>query len=304
MAPRTLRIPLLGGLFKLAVARGVVGRSALRAGSGGLVAPGPDAVTAGMVPSVSFRGTGDRVLAEVDQDGFLFAADPCDAPFFDRRAGKIPRRRSRLEVVLRGGAVVLRKQHLRPRGRIGMRDRFWGALGLGFYTEAAALLRLQGLPCVPRLREIDTASRALFMDFLGGENLRHRVAAWGGPVFDLDLASEPFLGRLSPPDRVRRELRLWSLAREPFLREALRGSVEAMHRRGVAPLDVHLANVVVGGVTGQPYWVDFELARLRAGPGWADLARENFVRVDEALGLSRAGETGTGRDATGAGRAA
>ena len=70
----------------------------------------PDAVTPVEIPSVAELGPGDRVLAEIDQDGFAFAEHPADEPFFNRRTEKFPRLRYRLHVVLYRGRVCVRKQ--------------------------------------------------------------------------------------------------------------------------------------------------------------------------------------------------
>ncbi len=280
-----IRIPLLGGLIRLVAARVMVGRAVSRGEVGGGGVANPDALDPAHVPSVSGGSGGDRVLAEIDQDGYLFATDPRDVLFFNGRERKLPRRRWRVEVVLRGGVVLLRKRHVRGRSSGSLGVRLWEALGLPFYNEVAAMLRLRGLPCVPQLREIDTASRTIFMEFIRGGTLRHRLAADGTPVSDLDLASDTTLSRLSDGERLLREGRLWSRLPEPYLRAKLADLVVEMYRRGVAPVDVHLANIVVGRDTGRPYWVDFELARLRLGPGWARRVVEHRRLADEVLGL-------------------
>jgi hypothetical protein len=104
---------MLSGVGKLVKARALV--SALRghAENAFLI---PDTITPSIVPSVSVRGTGDRVLAEMDQEGFLFASDSLDIPLFNRRTEKLRRHRSQVDVVLREGAVLLRKRHLTPVG--------------------------------------------------------------------------------------------------------------------------------------------------------------------------------------------
>jgi len=141
------------------------------------------------------------------------------------------------------------------------------------------------------LREIDTASRTIYMDFIPGGTLRHLVGADGTLVSDLDLATDPALRRLSEGERIRREGRLWSRLPEPYLRAKLADLVVEMNRRGVAPMDVHLANIVVGSNTGRPYWVDFDLARLRLGPGWSRTVAESCRLADEILGLGLPGRT-------------
>src|SRR4051812_28147256 len=62
--------------------------AALWAGAGTLPEGPPlaDALPPAAVPSVGRSSSEDRVLAEIDQDGFTFAKDPLDAPFFNRRS--------------------------------------------------------------------------------------------------------------------------------------------------------------------------------------------------------------------------
>lgn len=276
------RIPLLGGLFKVVTARAMVARAIRRGDLRRRRVSLPDVAIPSLVPSIARGEWGGRVLAEFDQDGFLFAIDPTDAAFFDRRARKKPRCRNRLDVVLRGGVLLLRKQHPRPRLGDGLRAWFWGALGLLFYTESAAMLRLLGFPAAPQLHEIDPASRSIYMDFIVGETLRHRVAACGSPVFDLDLDADPQLCQLSPGERVCREGRIWASVSEPDLRARLNELVAEMNRLGVVPLDFHLGNIIVGEATGLPYRVDFELSHLRGWPGWRVRVRE---QLEIAAGL-------------------
>jgi hypothetical protein len=124
------------------------------------------------------------------------------------------------------------------------------------------------------------------MDFIWGENLRHRLAATGSLVFNVDVAADPILSRLTDRERVHREFMLWSVLPEAGARRAaLRDAMAAIHRRGVAHRDIHLANIIVGAVTGLPYWVDFEGAHLRIGDAWSRLVAENRLRFEGTLGL-------------------
>jgi hypothetical protein len=228
----------------------------------------------------------DRVLADVDQDGFVFARDPVDIPFFVGRTARLPKHRSRIEVVLRDGDVLLRKQHPAPGGN-DVREWVRRRLALNYFTEVAALSRLRGLPCVPQLREFHPRTRTLFVDFICGESLRHRLAATGAPIFKQDLDSDPILRRLSDKERVRREFVLWSALPEAELtRAALQDSMDAIHQRGVVHRDLHLANVIVGAVSGLPYWLDFEVAHLRVGNcDWSKLVDEDRTRFRNTFGL-------------------
>ncbi len=87
-------------------------RAALRSG-GGTVPAAPlieDALPPGSIPSVAAGGRHDRVLAEIDQDGFAFAIDRTDEPFFNRRAQRAPRQQNLVDIALVGGHVCIRKR--------------------------------------------------------------------------------------------------------------------------------------------------------------------------------------------------
>src|SRR5690348_15425056 len=125
--------------------------------AGGVVPAAPsldDAMRPELIPSVARGQREDRLLAEIDQDGFTFAIDPVDRPFFDRRAHRRERPQNALHIALVDGRVCIRKQ-FRPM-RLGarrwgtravppmewVRRKVWSTTGLFLYNEAAALLRL------------------------------------------------------------------------------------------------------------------------------------------------------------------
>jgi len=265
--------------------RAVLGRSLDRG-----AAPVPDALTPHEVPSVAELGPGDRVLAEIDQDGFAFAEHPADVPFFNRRARKFPRLRYRLDVVLHQGHVCVRKQFTGQPEGAPLGPRLWGLLGLFFYTEAAALLRLRDQPFTPRLRGAHLASRTLFMDYIRGRTLQHEVAAHGRKILDVDLAP---LGQLFDPDRDRREIEAFTGEGGASYRPRIEELVRAMNARGVAPLDVKLGNVLIGEKTGGLYWLDFERAALAPAPGYEARLEEHHRLVDAWFGLSLSADAAT-----------
>lgn len=248
--------------------------------------PLDDALEPTEIPSVAAGCLDDRVLAEVDQDGFAFATSPLDAPFFDRRARRTPRQQNLVDIALVDGTVCIRKRY---RGlRLGARRwgtqripwgqrlqrSVWACLGMYLYTEAAALLRLQDLPFVPRLRRIDFADRALYMDYVPGENLRALAAKSGAAVHDADLKAAQLRG-LSAEDLERREVALLDRTRVGDFRGEIAEMAREINARGVAPLDIKLGNFIRGASTGRLYWIDFEISRLASQPRWeADLALE------------------------------
>ncbi len=245
--------------------------------------PVPDAVTPSEIPSVAELGPGDRVLAELDQDGFAFALHPADVAFFNRREKKMPRLRYKLHVVLHRGYVCVRKRFLGQPRNAPLDAHLFALLGLFFYNEATALFRLRDLPSVPRIRDLHLTTRTLFIDYVRGRTLQHKAAEGGQKVLDIDLAP---LGQLFDPDRDRREI-------EAFAREggdAYRGRIEeivrAMNERGVAPLDVKLGNVLIGEKTGALYWVDFERAALEGTPRYGERLAEHHRLIQQWFGIS------------------
>jgi hypothetical protein len=113
--------------------------------------PRVDYLPARLVPSVFQGDSADRNLAEIDQDGFVFAIDPRDKVVFRSRNHMVPRRDHRLQLVLRNGNILVRKTQLPPGGKISLARRIPLWVKLGFYLECASLFRLRGLRFTPRL---------------------------------------------------------------------------------------------------------------------------------------------------------
>jgi hypothetical protein len=280
-------------------------RAALRAG-GGLVPPAPlleDALPPGSVPSVAAGWRHDRLLAEIDQEGFAFAIDRMDEPFFNRRAQRAPRQQNLIDIALVGGRVCIRKR-IRSY-RMGARrwgDRrvpasewaqrsFWVSLGLFMYSEAAALLRLSDLPFVPKLRAIDLPGRTLYLDYVPGENLRSLAARGGLAVHDADIKDDPHLCGVPARDLERREVQLLDRAGIGDFRREIAEMAREINARGVAPLDIKLGNFIRGASSGRLYWLDFELSRLRSQPRWdADLAAQRRT-LEQLFDLAAHGHT-------------
>jgi hypothetical protein len=293
------------GVRKLVWARREV-RAALRRGDlDHPVAPLPDAVSASELPSTATLGLADRVLAEIDQDGFAFAVHEADEPVFNRRADRLPRRRYRLEIVLEGGEVLLRKQFARQPLELGLRDWIWSSLALPFYSEAAALLRLRGVGCVPNVRSLDPATWTIVMDYIPGTNVRQLIAS-AAAVHDLDVEAHDSLRVLPPAERDRREIELLAGVFGAALASEVDRVSQEIVARGVAPIDVKAGNIIRGARTGRLYWVDFETAHLSSAPGWDAHARRHRELVHRwfggKTGSPRRTNAGDSRQETGDGR--
>jgi len=155
---------------------------------GGVGLASPDRLPPLEIPSFALGEAQDRTLGEIDQDGFLFARDPRDAPFFNRRTQKVPRHHRPLLVVLRDKVVCVEKGP--PyKWQAGVGHRILRAIGWEFYLEAAALLRLQGLPFIPCLFGIDTLRRVIRLEFIWGETLYHSI---GHGTLDCDEVQRIF----------------------------------------------------------------------------------------------------------------
>ena len=132
--------------------------------------PFDDSLPTWLIPTVRLGNLGDRVLAEIDQDGFIFAVDSRDEALFNTRSTMVPRRHHRINIVLTRGSVRLRKSAVQSES-VNILTRVVECLRLGFYLEAAALLRLRGLPYVPAIRLIEAKKSLIEMDYVWGQKI-------------------------------------------------------------------------------------------------------------------------------------
>jgi hypothetical protein len=272
-------------------------KAALRAGPFEPAPPPDDAPAPGAIPSIAAGRREDRVLAEIDQDGFAFAVDPLDEAYFNRRAQRTKRQHNLLDVTLVAGRVCVRKRfRIYPNGARAWGHRpvsayelasraLWASLRLYLYSEAAALLRLRDLPFVPKLRAVDPRDCSISLDYVQGENLRAVAARGGAPVFDGDLARVPELRRLSGDDLQRREVALLQATAGGGFRAEIASMTREVNARGVAPLDIKLGNFIRGD-SGRLYWIDFEIAGLSSEACWQPDLAEQHRTIEELFGLS------------------
>jgi hypothetical protein len=248
-------------------------------------APPADALRPPDLPSSKELGDADRIVAEIDQDGYAFAVHPADTAVFNRRAEKLGRLRYGIRVVLRQGEIVVEKRFTRGTWfGLSIGHYVFGQLHIPFFNEAAALVRLRRIPGVPRLRHVDLGRHTLYMDYIHGETLQKSVAERGAKILDADGAG---FGALDESSRDDREVAAFFPERDAH-RQSIARIFGAILAAGVAPLDVKLGNVVVGARTGALHWLDFEIAHLASLPDHANaeaLARE---RVERWFGVTPA----------------
>lgn len=233
-----------------------------------------DALPPSLIPSVRLNNR-DCVLAEIDQDGFLFAIEQCDIPFFNTKEVMAPRKYHRLQIVLTKGAIRIRKSSLcRKSGSFLSHIR--DLLQWELYLEAAALLRLRGLENVPAIRRIDPRQGTIEMDYVWGRDLR-QIISDGRREIDYEDVSRVFSNLVSQNDgEISRQI-------SDLLTKVM--------GRGVIPRDIHAANFIRAWHSERLYLVDFNLVYLRPLPGWRSHAR----KLAWILG-SRPVATDTGRD--------
>jgi len=203
------------------------------------------------VPSAAQGDISDRDLTEIDQDGFAFALDKRDTALFNARTRMVPRRHHRLQIILRDGVICMRKRSV-PVRRDRFLDRILDFLKWDFYLEAAALLRLQELEFVPKLRRIDSGDGVIEMDYILGRDLRH-ILAEGRHEIDYDKVSQDFFALVQSEDPTSQEIR-----------QAILGVM----RCGVIPRDITAAGFIRGEHSRRLYMIDFNLSYLRPVPGW------------------------------------
>jgi hypothetical protein len=288
-----MRVRVFKSFAKFFAARAIARRAVRRGELGVLRHDRPDSLFPSEVPSIGRLGMGDRVLAELDQDGFAFALDPSDVPVFNRREQKMPRLRHLIDVVLHDGVICLRKRFRRPPPRMesGSSMLWHSLLGLGFYQTVAASHRLRGLPCVAAVRKVDWPSRTVYMDYIRGDDLRHQVSQVspdGKPVHDLDLFADPALSSLTDDERDQREIEIFSRTFGDRFGKDIRESILAINDRGVALMDVKLGNIIVGEKTGKVYWVDLERSELESFPDWDASLQEQRRHLDRWFNLGLA----------------
>jgi hypothetical protein len=225
--------------------------------------PSADTLPPCLIPSVLQGDWTDRVIAEVDQDGYVFAADERDAALFGAIQLMHPRRYNRIQIVLRGRRIYLRKSFIsgcRPNKMAAILDR----LRWAFYIEAAALLRLRRLNGVPRIRRIEARNGAIEMDYIWGRDLRQILSA-GREIIDEEIFDEEIYSSFES-----------LLASDNEIARQFSTLLSDMVERGVIYRDLTPANLVLAEYSNRLYIVDFQDALLRF-PRCTPKKEENLI---------------------------
>jgi len=217
-----------------------------------------DLLPASLIPSVAMGNCRDRVLADIDQDGFIFALDELDARLFNSRQTMVPRRHHRVQIVLTKGFVRIRKSVLR-KANASVFARLRDFAQWELYLEAAALLRLRGLDGVPSIRRLDPRQGMIETDYIWGPDLR-QIFSEGRYKINYKAVSSQFSALLAKRDNK--------------LSHQIADLLTSVMARGVIHRDIDAANFIRGRCSGKLYLVDFNLIYLRPVPGWRSHVRD------------------------------
>ena len=191
-----------------------------------------------------------RTVGIVDQDGYQFAVDSVDQGVFAAVNRPTARKQYRVDIVLRGGTLRVRKDFGHAPCR-NSREYARHLLRWALMIEAAALIRLRGESHVPRVWIVNLWQSVIEMDYVAGSDLR-QLWAVNSATPNYEAIDHRFAALL---------------ATEPES-TTLGGAVVRLVQRtesiGVFPRDIHAGNVIVGAKTGRPYLVDFHLSYISA----------------------------------------
>jgi tRNA A-37 threonylcarbamoyl transferase component Bud32/SAM-dependent methyltransferase len=197
------------------------------------------------------RRDGEEItLADIDQDGFLCPrlGRLWPAPSVDVNAF-VPRNRSKIVVVDRGGWIGIRKE--------------FGLCRADFVNELQAALDLSAAGCnVPEVLDADFERLSITFAYIHGMVIREALAVAGARIRDHDMEpSQSFVGRRR--QQRQRLLRGRQLVPQVVDADAIRRISEALlgvHRAGYVLEDIKYGNVIIESTTRTPYFIDFERA--------------------------------------------
>lgn len=190
----------------------------------------------------------DLLLGQVDTDGRLMAVfGPLPGWVLVSQAEFVSRHRFSLDVVLRDGLVLIRKNFR------GDRQRFRG--------EWHHLVKLMGKANVPDVVHADETQTILYKNMIVGRTVRDVLVEAGANILNVQTEMDPAILSLTGIERLNAVLaRGTAYLSRCFPASffcALERQMDAIHREGVAGLSLTFGNVMVDQ-EGQPWLIDFE----------------------------------------------
>ena len=191
----------------------------------------------------------EPILARLDQDGRALSVFGA-LPFLPAVSEDdfLERRRYTIDVVLRQGLVLIRKDYRGDRAT--------------FIREWYNLAWLQGKANVPGIWRADPKATVLYVNFIPGRTVREILVEQGARIRDSQTKDDPELASLDGKQRsiaiaARGAALIGTCLSEDFLL-SLEMQINAIHRAGLANLDLKFGNVIVSAIDGSPWFVDFE----------------------------------------------
>jgi hypothetical protein len=143
-------------------------------------------------------------------------------------------------------------------GRLGVRKEFGAGLGR-FVQELEALVELEAHDCpVPRLMNVDWEARSITSTFVPGEVVRELLALAGADIRDRDARGAVDRSREKARVREGRELAARIMSKEQVA--SIAAGLHAIHEAGFVLEDVKFGNIILGGKSGEPVFLDLERA--------------------------------------------
>ena len=225
------------------------------------------------------------VLGHIDNDGRL-QSDYGALPFAENvsTTNFVPRRRFPLDIVLRDGCVLIRKDFRGDKQR--------------FSQEWHNVTRLQAHANVPALHSVNEEQTLLYKNYVLGRTIRDIVVDAGAKILTVQTENDPELAKLEPTERLYAVLqrgldRFPECFSEQFI-SAIEAQINAIHAQGIAKLSLTFGNIMVDA-DERPWFIDLEsseaftstdtpLFQLRR-----DQDREKFNRIYGQNVLTEAG---------------
>jgi len=191
------------------------------------------------------------VLGQVDSDGRMKGIFGPLPGWINISAEEfVPRERTQIDVVLRDGKVLIRKDFKGDRG--------------SFLREWYALARLMGKAKVPAIYDVDVKKNRIYKNLIYGDNLNDLLVKAGAEIHNVVTEVDPSLMGLDGDARIfavlERGCRYLNQVVSSSFYDQLEEEMRRIHRCGVTSFSVTFGNIVIDP-NGQPWFVDFDKAR-------------------------------------------